>query len=235
MTKVERTQQQSLLQQAPNVSGHCKTIFQQRMTENKKRQTQAKLLRTFRKIHRTTGALLFVFFFFVAVTGLLLGWKKHSGGAILPKSYKGTSTDLKNWLPLDSLHKNACKILHDSVSADLSFELERIDVRKDKGMVKFVFTDHFWGIQLDGTTGKLLHIERRRSDFIENIHDGSILDYYSGTTGEQIKLVYTSIMGLALLTFTITGFWLWYGPKRMRKRAANRYNKTSQNLSNNAD
>ncbi|HTF05650.1 MAG TPA: PepSY-associated TM helix domain-containing protein [Bacteroidia bacterium] len=186
------------------------------------RHRQAKILRIFRKIHRTTGACLFVFFFFVSITGLLLGWKKHSAGTILPKSYTGTSTDLKDWLPLDSLHKNACRILHDSVSKDLSLELERIDVRNDKGMVKFVFIDHYWGIQLDGATGKLLHIERRRSDFIENIHDGSILDYYFGTSKEQIKLVYTSIMGLALLTFTITGFWLWLGPKRMRRKTAQR-------------
>ena len=148
----------------------------------------------------------------------MLGWKKHSNGLILPKSYKGTSTNLKDWLPVDSLHTIACAILHDSVSKDLSLELERIDIRKDKGMVKFVFIDHFWGIQLDGATGQLLHIERRNSDIIENIHDGSILDYYFGTTGEQIKLVYTSVMGLALFTFTITGFWLWYGPKRMRKK-----------------
>ena len=97
-----------------------------------------------------------------------------------------------------------------------------IDIRKDKGMVKFVFVDHFLGVQLDGATGRLLHIEQRRSDIIENIHDGSILDYYFQTKGEPIKLAYTSIMGFALLTFTITGFWLWYGPKRMRKNTANR-------------
>lgn len=137
---------------------------------------------------------------------------------ILPKSYQGTSVDLKDWISIDSLHKNACRILHDSISTDLSFDLERIDIRKEKGMVKFVFIDHFWGIQLDGATGELLHIERRYSDIIENIHDGSILDYYFGTCKEQIKLVYTSIMGLALLLFTITGFWLWRGPKVMRKR-----------------
>ena len=183
------------------------------------RKSQAKLIRTFRKVHRTTGALLFVFFFFVSVTGLLLGWKKHSNGTILPKSYSGTSTDLKDWLPIDSLHTIACKTLRESVSKDLSLELERIDIRKDKGMVKFVFIDHFWGIQLDGTTGKILHIERRRSDFIENLHDGSILDYYFNTKGEYFKLVYTTIMGCALLLFTITGFWLWYGPKRMRRRS----------------
>src|SRR5690606_27048500 len=118
------------------------------------------------------------------------------------------------WLPIDSLHKNAFHILHAQVSSTYSLELERIDIRPDKGMVKFVFIDHYYGIQLDGATGKLLHIERRRSDFIENIHDGSILDYLFKTSNEQFKLIYTSIMGMALLTFVTTGFWLWYGPKR---------------------
>lgn len=194
------------------------------MSENNQRQRQAKILRVFRKIHRITGALLFVFFFFVSVTGLLLGWKKNSGGLILPESYKGTSSDLKDWLPIDSLYNNACKYLHDSVSSELSTDLERIDIRKDIGMVKFVFTDNFWGIQLDGATGNLLHIERRRSDLIENIHDGSILDYFFETGKEQIKLVYTTIMGLALLTFTTTGFWLWFGPKRMRRKSSENEN-----------
>lgn len=164
--------------------------------------------------------MLFVFFFVIAVTGLLLGWKKHSGGVILPKSYKGSSTDLRDWLPIDSLHTIALGVLHDSIDPALSPALERIDARPDKGMVKFVFIDHYWGVQLDGATGSLLHIERRRSDIIENIHDGSILDYLFGTSKEQIKLVYTSIMGLALLLFTVTGFWLWYGPKRMRRFAS---------------
>lgn len=182
------------------------------------RQKQAAVIRLFRKWHRTTGALLFIFFFIVAITGALLGWKKHSNGYILPKSFTGTSTNLKDWLPIDSLHSIACAKLHERVSEDLSLELERIDIRKDKGMVKFVFLEGFYGIQLDGATGALLHIERRRSDFIENIHDGSILDYLFDTSNEQIKLVYTSLMSSALLIFTITGFWLWYGPKRMRKR-----------------
>ncbi|MFV0304521.1 MAG: PepSY domain-containing protein [Moheibacter sp.] len=194
------------------------------MTENKSRKKQAKLLRTFRKVHRTTGAILFIFFFFVSITGLLLGWKKHSNGNILPKSYKGTSTNLKDWLPIDSLHTIACNVLHDSISSDLSLDLERIDIRKNKGMVKFVFIDHYWGVQLDGATGDLLHIERRRSDFIENIHDGSILDYYFETEGELFKLVYTSVMGTALLIFTVTGFWLWYGPKRMRRNTRKQIN-----------
>lgn len=180
------------------------------------RKRQAKLLRIARKVHRTTGAMLFVFFFLLACTGLLLGWKKHSGGVILPKSYEGISTNKEDWLPIHELHKKAIQVMTEHAPPGISHELDRIDIRPDKGMVKFVFVEGYWGVQLDCTTGQLLHLERRRSDFIENVHDGSYFDYLLGTNYGQIKLVYTSIMGTALLIFTITGFWLWYGPKRFR-------------------
>lgn len=183
-----------------------------------KRKKQAKILRIFRKVHRTTGALLFVFFFFISITGLILGWKKNSNGTILPKTQKGTTANLKEWLPVDSLHSIACYTLHDKVSPDMSLELDRIDIRKEKGSVKFVFVDHFYEVQLDGATGNVLSIGQRHSDFLENVHDGSILDRYLGTNG-YIKLVYTTIMGISLFVFTLTGFWLWYGPKRMRREA----------------
>lgn len=183
-----------------------------------KRKAQAKTLRVFRKVHRTTGALLFVFFFFISVSGLILGWKKNSNGKLLPKTQQGTTSNLKDWLPVDSLHTIAIGVLHNNVSPGLSSELDRIDIRKEKGSVKFVFVDHYTEIQLDGATGKVLSIGQRRSDFLEKVHDGSILDRHLGTDG-VIKLVYTSVMGISLLLFTITGFWLWHGPKRMRKTA----------------
>ncbi len=182
-----------------------------------KQANQARIIRNFRKVHRITASLLFIFFFIMAITGILLGIKKHSGELIQDKSHKGVSSEFSNWLPLDSLHKNACNIFRDSISTTLPLTIDRIDVQKDKGMVKFIFAEGFWGIQLDGSTGNLLHIERRRSDFIEKLHDGSILDYYFGTSNNQIKLFYTIVMGLSLLIFTITGFWLWYGPKKIKK------------------
>lgn len=187
------------------------------MKPNKGRQQQAKILRLARSLHRTTGALLFVLFIVVSLSGLLLGWKKHSGGILLAKSHKGTSADLKDWLPLDSLYRRACVEIQTAVSGMRSLDVDRIDVRKDKGMVKFVFIEGFWGVQLDGATGNLLHIERRRADFIEKIHDGSILDLYFNTSDQYFKLVYTTLLGLALLMFSVTGFWLWYGPKLMRR------------------
>lgn len=181
------------------------------------RKKQAKILRSFRKIHRVTGAVLFFFFVIISVSGILLGWKSNSKGLILPDSKHGISTDLKEWIPIDNLHQKACFILHDSIDANLSLELNRIDIRKNKGLVKFVFDHHYWEIQLDGKTGDLLQIASRNSDLIEDIHDGSVLDHWFETSQKQLKLFYTSLMGVTLLLFTVTGFWLWYGPKRMKR------------------
>ena len=186
------------------------------------RQTQAKILRTFRKVHRATGALLFIFFFIISITGILLGWKSHSSNLIIPESHQGTSSNLQEWLPVDSLYKKAVVILKDSISADLSSELDRIDIRKNKGMVKFIFENHTWEIQLDGATGTVLNIGKRHSDFIENLHDGTVLDNWFSTPSKLFRVIYTTIMGLALLLFTITGFWLWYGPKKLKKHRKRR-------------
>ena len=135
---------------------------------------------------------------------------------MLAPTQKGISSNPAHWLTIDSLHKLAVKYLHDSVDSKLSAELDRIDIRPSKGIVKFVFIDHYWGLQIDCTSGKLLLIEKRSSDFIEDIHDGTILDKIFGTD-EKSMLGYTTIMGISLFMLTITGFWLWYGPKRLRK------------------
>ena len=187
------------------------------MPYKESRQKQAKILRLFRKVHRSLGAVLFIFFFVMAASGIFLGWKNNSNGLILPKSQTGISTKLENWLSVDNLHKKAIFILKDSISPSISTELNRIDIRKNKGMVKFVFQDHLWEVQLDGSTGELLQLKKRNSDFIESIHDGSILDSFVNTSKGQFKLIYTSIMGLALFIFTVTGFWLWYGPKKLKR------------------
>lgn len=181
------------------------------MTDTKK---QAKWIRHFRWIHQKLAIPTFVFLFVIAATGFLLGIKKQTG--LLAPTQEGVSKDLSNWLPIDSLSKIAVAVLYDSVDAQLSPALDRIDIRPQKGIVKYVFADHYLGLQLDGTTGKLLHIEKRNSDLIKNIHDGSILDRLFDS-GESMKITYTVLLGGSLLVLIASGFWLWYSPKRLRQ------------------
>ncbi|MGZ5190911.1 MAG: hypothetical protein ACXWCZ_07800, partial [Flavisolibacter sp.] len=163
---------------------------------------------------RKIAIVLFIFFLLISVSGILLGIKKQSG--LLAPTQKGASADLNSWLPIDLLHKKANRFLLDSVSEKLDTSLDRIDIRPEKGIAKFIYKNHYFGLQLDCTTGELLSIEQRKSDFIENLHDGSIVDRLLGT-GEGFKVGYTLIMGISLFMLILSGLWLWYGPKRIRK------------------
>ncbi|MCB0516205.1 MAG: PepSY domain-containing protein [Bacteroidetes bacterium] len=181
------------------------------------RKEHATLLRAVRKIHRTAGIALFLLFLIIAGTGILLGWKKNSNEYLMPRTYKGSSTELTEWLPVSVLTPKAIQALQESVDPDISTTLDRIDARPGKGIVKYIFADHYWEVQLDAATGNVLHVGLRRSDFLERLHDGTLADNALRTSDGIIKLIYTTVMGLALITFSLTGFWLWYGPKVMRK------------------
>ncbi len=188
------------------------------MKESTRRKKQARLIRIFRKLHRVTAILLFAFFFVVSITTLLLGWKKHSGDVIMPQTHTGTSSNLQEWIPLDRLHVIAVDSIGVYLPQHAPYVLDRMDVRRDDGVIKFSFKNNYREIQLDGATGQVLSIGTRRADLFEAIHDGSILDTLFETEHGQFKLIYTSIMGSGLLLFTVSGFWLWYGPKRMKKK-----------------
>ncbi|MBC6491678.1 PepSY domain-containing protein [Flavihumibacter stibioxidans] len=183
------------------------------------RSSQAKILRLTRKVHRLTGIALFIFFILVGLTGAILGWKKNSGGYLLATTSTGTSSDSKSWLPLDSLNSIAMKH-YIGMTGNGNNKIDRIDVRPDKGIAKMLFLNGYDAIQVDLATGAILKEEKRRGDFIEHIHDGTYMDEILGLNSGIFKLIYTTLMGLALVLFSVSGFWLWYGPKQMRKHSS---------------
>jgi uncharacterized iron-regulated membrane protein len=156
-----------------------------------------------------------IFLFLIGVTGILLGWKKNSGGLILAETVSGTTTNMEKWLPLHTITEKAKQYLSDTLLQEA--KIDRIDVRPDKGVVKFTFKNNYFGLQVDGATAQVLLVEHRYADLIEQIHDGSIVDKALGWKSGIFKLFYTSLMGLGLMLFCISGFWLWYGPKLLKR------------------
>lgn len=179
------------------------------------RQNLVQLLRLFRKIHKVSGLTLMLFLLTIGITGLLLGWKKHSGGILLAETVNGSTTNMEAWLPIQILTTKTLEFAKDS----LHFEptLDRIDVRPDNGIIKYTFKNNIHGIQIDAATGRILLVEKRYADVIEQIHDGSLMDKTMGWKSGIFKLIYTSIMSLGLILFCITGFFLWFGPKILRR------------------
>lgn len=170
--------------------------------------------RFYRKLHKWISIPLLLFMFLIGVTGLLLGWKKQAN--LLPKTEKGQSNRSTDWIKLDSIQNIAKTYATEVLKA--SNEIDRIDVRPQKGIAKIVFVEHFTELQIDCKTGKILSVNTRKSDFIEKIHDGSIIDFFIKTSSDQFKLVYTSIVSIGLILLSFSGFWLWYNPIRIRKQ-----------------
>jgi uncharacterized iron-regulated membrane protein len=168
--------------------------------------------RLYRKLHKWVAIPLLLFFLTIGVTGLLLGWKKQTG--LLPSTKKGETTVSAQWISLDSIQTIA---QHYATTHGGSPEIDRIDVRPQKGVAKVVFVSHFTDLQIDCKTGKIVSEATRTSDIIEKIHDGSIVDYLVKTDNDPIKLVYTSLLGIGLILLTISGFFLWYNPIKIRK------------------
>ncbi len=174
----------------------------------------ARRTRFFRKLHRWVGIPLCVFLFLVGVSGLMLGWKKHTN--LLPPTQQGSACPTPTWLSIDSLHAIGTAYAHQANWP--SAAIDRIDVRPRKGVAKIIYADHYHEVQIDCATGTILSVARRHSDFFEQLHDGSLLDRWLNTDNGQLKLVYTTSTSLGMILLSLSGFYLWYNPKRIRRR-----------------
>lgn len=168
-----------------------------------------KSLRNFRKFHRYTGLILAFLLVISAVTGILLSLKKDVD-ILQPPTRKGVSKDLATWKPIQELSELAASALYTARPDQASNPIDRMDVRPSKGIVKVLFKHGNWEVQIDGTSGEIKSIAKRYSDWIESLHDGSIIS-------DGFKLVSMNVLGVGALFLICTGLWLWYGPKLVRE------------------
>ncbi|MEM8527154.1 MAG: PepSY-associated TM helix domain-containing protein [Bacteroidota bacterium] len=173
-----------------------------------KAQHYIESLRKFRIWHRGIGIVVSLLVIVSATTGILLALKKDVN-KIQPSTQKGISTNLSDWKPIPQLAEIAQNALAKQESK-IATTIDRIDVRPSKGIVKVLFKEAWWEVQVDGNSGEVLSIAKRHSDWIEALHDGSIIS-------DGFKLISMNVLGFGLLLMVITGIWLWYGPKRYRK------------------
>jgi len=169
-------------------------------------------LRQFRSVHKWIGISIVAFMTITSTTGLLLGWKKNVD-ILQPPTQQGASKNLNEWVSFEQVAQAAQQAL-DSISKEPN-SIDKMDVRVDKGLVKVLFQRGYWEVQIDGKTGRVLSVAQRHSDWIEHLHDGSIIS-------DGFKLLYTNYIGWGLLLLSATGFWLWYGPRKIRKIKSDR-------------
>lgn len=173
-----------------------------------RRKKRAKRIRAFRQWHKTIGVSLLVFFFVMALTGVLLGLKDILG--LKPRTAKAEVVSLNEWVSLQQINTNAIAY---AKAQQLDTLIDRVDVRIDKGIAKVLFKRHFTELQLAGSTGEILSVRQRGDHFIERIHDGSIVEFYAQQT-DTVKMIYSTLVGLGLLALSLSGYFLWAAPKK---------------------
>jgi uncharacterized iron-regulated membrane protein len=173
-------------------------------------------LRLYRRVHKVLGLTLAVLLIISAVTGIFLAWKKKVA-AIQPPTLRGQAKELADWRPLAELADVATVAFHKAHPNHIDTGIDRMDVRPSKGIVKVLFEKGWWEVQVDGATAEVLSIKRRNSDWIEQLHDGSIIS-------DGFKLVSMNILGIGLLLMIFTGWYLWYGPRKYRRLKRDRKN-----------
>ena len=164
-----------------------------------------------RKLHRWGAIATALPFLLVIATGVLLQLKKQLPW-VQPPEQRTTST-----VPTVTMAQifAAARSVPQAGIASWG-DVERVDMRPSKGIAK-VISHSRWELQIDLATGAVLQSAYRRSDLIEQLHDGS---WFHDTA----KLWVFLPSGVIVLGLWGTGLYLFVLPylaraqKRRRER-----------------
>lgn len=158
-----------------------------------------------RRLHRWGAALVALPLILVVGTGLLLQVKKQVPW-VQPAERRAPVT--APMVPWEAVLQVARAIPGAGVGG--WEDVARVDVRPDKGILKVVTASH-WEAQLALGTGEVLQVAYRRSDLIEQLHDGSFF-------GDTAKLAVFLPSGVILFGLWLTGAYLWLLPGMTRRK-----------------
>ena len=161
-----------------------------------------------RKVHYWASAIIAVPLLIIICTGIILQLKKHWSWVQPPEQRGGVTQPM-----IELSHILASLKREPSLHVSGWEDVNRLDVRPDKGIVK-AWLKSDWEAQIDLGTGEIRQIWFRRSDWIESIHDGSIF-------GDWVKLGLFFPTAITLLVLWLGGMWMWLFPL-LRKRKVRR-------------
>lgn len=161
--------------------------------------------KTNRTIHKWASIVIVIPLLVVFVTGILLLLKKEFS-IIQPPSAKGVAK-------IPTIEFNQVLAAAQSVEGAqiTSWEdINRLDVRPSKGIIK-IRGNNRMEIQIDASTGDVLHVAKRNSDFIESIHDGTFFE-------KNANLWLMLPVAIVSVLISITGIILFIQPYMKKKR-----------------
>lgn len=156
---------------------------------------------TVRSLHKWVGLATAAPFILVAATGVLLASR-----SFLPWIDPGTSRPFGRALRV-SFDQVLIAATHDPRANIRSWDdVSQIDIRPDTGLIRVRSKTGHWEVQVDGSSGAVLSVGRRRVGWITSIHQGALF-------GPAIRYGIFLPTGVATLILAISGVVLWTRPK----------------------
>ncbi len=158
-----------------------------------------------RLVHKWASIVIVIPLLVVFGTGILLLTKKEFA-FIQPPTAKGESA-----IPSIGFDR-ILSVANTVEKAEINSwsDIDRLDVRPSKGIIK-IRSNNRIEIQIDGRTGDILHVAKRRSDFIESIHDGTFFEK-SANLWLMLPVAITAIL------ISITGIIMFFIPYLSKKK-----------------
>ena len=165
------------------------------------------LKRLLRQIHYWLSLAVAAPALFMLCAGIFLMLKKEIAW-IQPPTASGIVSDQIPEISFDDMVMAARA--HPEAQIEDWTDIDRIDLRVGKGIAK-LRANSGWEVQVDTKTGDVLSVAYRRSDVIEQIHDGSFFS-------EPVTLYNILPTGILLVLMWGTGLYLFLLPRLRPKR-----------------
>jgi uncharacterized iron-regulated membrane protein len=171
-----------------------------------------KISRLIRNIHHWGSPILMLPLGIIIVAGIFLMLKKDVDWIQPPTQRSALTVEGAPDTTLAQLYDAAVAIPELEITAWEQFD--RIDVRSDRGVAKFIAPNR-WEAQIDLVTLEVLSLEYRRSDLFEQIHDGSFF-------ADWVKTFIFFPVGIVLFVIWLTGIWMFFEPYAKRWQRSQR-------------
>lgn len=162
-------------------------------------------IRTNRAIHKWASIVIALPLLMVFITGILLLTKKEFA-FLQPPTTRGEAAIPS--ISFDRVLSVAATV--EQAQIDNWDDIDRLDVRPGKGIIK-IRSNNLIEIQIDSHTGEVLQVAKRRSDFIESIHDGTFFQ-------KNANLWLMLPVAITAITLAITGLIMFFTPYVRRRR-----------------
>jgi CubicO group peptidase (beta-lactamase class C family) len=179
---------------------------QQRLSEFP-RNLKMRLSIVSRRLHRWGAVIIGLPFLVVIGSGILLQIKKQVPWIQPAEQRTSVHAPEVSWSAV-----MASMQAHPEAGVGSWDDVERVDVRPAKGILK-VITKSRWELQLALDDGRVLQSAYRRSDLIEQLHDGSFF-------GDPVKLWIFLPSGIIVFGLWLSGLYLFVLPILTRRKRA---------------